>query len=589
MSLTKVSYSMIDGAPFNLKDFNNDFSTAVSNIGSTPATLVVSQNVTVDTDVTLPVNIGVEVINGAVITVNAGIKLIINGAFNAPMRQAFTYSGAGAYVLFGRGTKMVIPQWWGATGNGSTVLADIQNETAAMIACFVSVRNSFTTSNWVNNADLGPATVYIPRGTYAINDSLPVFLNVHVTGEGGNNSPLSFLVQQDLTKPIFMFVPQAYDENFVAAYETISTGTVYSIGFGSYQTAPFSNSNAPAIFFNSCRQATAYCNANFGASGGSTIQTFGYSDLHFKYVRFVNVAGSCMKADDCLLNMPVHDCLFDNSQRGIELIGSAEGSIIMQHSSMYTLPAGGIYARPTSGAGVSVEVFDATFQGCAFSPNRDGMISVINPSLVDKIVTLDSCIFRGLNFGPDRYRDGIFVSATETVRIQNNTFKNIDADEASNCLTLSRNTIVKIEGNVFQSDVLSNYTASNFVYLFNSTAGWSVQINNNQFYNVNASAYTNVVDAGSDYSNSNVSFMNNIVSGAVTTPLANTLNLIQKFGNSGTGFPTVTYGSSAPGALTWEVGDIVYNTTPVASGTIGFVCVTAGTPGTWKTFGAISA
>jgi len=235
MALTKVSYSMIDGAPFNLSDFGNDFTAAVAAIGSTPATLVVSKNVTVSASVTLPVTLGVEVINGAVITVNAGIKLIINGAFNAPMRQAFTYSGAGASVLFGRGTKMVIPQWWGAKGNGSTVAGDIASETAAMIACFVSVRKSFTTSNWVNNADLGPATVYIPRGTYAINDSLPVFLNVHVAGEGGNNSPLSFLVQQDLTKPIFMFVPQSYDEDFVVEWETISTGTVYSIGLGSYQ------------------------------------------------------------------------------------------------------------------------------------------------------------------------------------------------------------------------------------------------------------------------------------------------------------------------------------------------------------------
>jgi hypothetical protein len=588
MALTKVSYSMIDGAPFNLSDFGNDFTAAVAAIGSTPATLVVSKNVTVSASVTLPVTLGVEVINGAVITINSGTLLTINGAFQAPVTKVFTYVSGSSSVVFGRGTKMVIPQWWGATGNGSTVAGDILNETDAMIACFASLRASFTTSNWVNNADLGPATVYIPRGTYAINRSLPVFLNVHVQGEGGNNSPLSFLVQQDLTKPIFMFVPQAYNPDWTVKYETISTGTVYSIGLGSYQSAPFSNSNEPAVFFNSCRQATAYCNANFGASGGSTVQTFGYSDLHFKYVRFVNVAGSCMKANDCLLNMPVHDCLFDNSQRGIELIGSAEASIVIQHSSMYTLPAGGIYARTTSGAGVSVEAFDATFQGCAFSPNQDGMISVINPSLVDRLVTLDSCVFRGLNFGPDRYRDGIFVSNTGSVRIQNNIFKNIDADGASNCLTLSGNTIVKIEGNVFQSDELSSYTSSNFVYLLNSTAGWNVQINNNQFYNVNATAFTNIVEAGSDYSNSNIAFINNIVSGAVTQPLANNVNLIQKFGNSGTGFPTVTYGSGAPGAYTWKVGDIVYNTAPTSGGNIGFVCTTAGTPGTWKTFGTIA-
>jgi hypothetical protein len=48
-------------------------------------------------------------------------------------------------------------------------------------------------------------------------------------------------------------------------------------------------------------------------------------------------------------------------------------------------------------------------------------------------------------------------------------------------------------------------------------------------------------------------------------------------------------GTAAPSSGTYEVGDIVYNSAPVAGGTIGFVCTTAGTPGTWKTFGAIAA
>jgi hypothetical protein len=31
------------------------------------------------------------------------------------------------------------------------------------------------------------------------------------------------------------------------------------------------------------------------------------------------------------------------------------------------------------------------------------------------------------------------------------------------------------------------------------------------------------------------------------------------------------------------------NSAPTAGGNIGWVCTTAGTPGTWKTFGAIAA
>lgn len=47
--------------------------------------------------------------------------------------------------------------------------------------------------------------------------------------------------------------------------------------------------------------------------------------------------------------------------------------------------------------------------------------------------------------------------------------------------------------------------------------------------------------------------------------------------------------NAAPTIGTWAQGDVVYDDTPSASGHIGFVCVTGGTPGTWKTFGSISA
>lgn len=47
--------------------------------------------------------------------------------------------------------------------------------------------------------------------------------------------------------------------------------------------------------------------------------------------------------------------------------------------------------------------------------------------------------------------------------------------------------------------------------------------------------------------------------------------------------------TAAPTVGTWARSDIVYNSAASASGSIGWVCTTAGTPGTWKTFGTISA
>lgn len=47
--------------------------------------------------------------------------------------------------------------------------------------------------------------------------------------------------------------------------------------------------------------------------------------------------------------------------------------------------------------------------------------------------------------------------------------------------------------------------------------------------------------------------------------------------------------SAAPTAGTWVRGKVLWNIAPAASGISGWVLVASGTPGTWKTFGAISA
>lgn len=59
------------------------------------------------------------------------------------------------------------------------------------------------------------------------------------------------------------------------------------------------------------------------------------------------------------------------------------------------------------------------------------------------------------------------------------------------------------------------------------------------------------------------------------------------FGNSWE--PQNDYGTAAPVSGTFAKGDKVWNTNASAAGTVGWICTTAGTPGTWKTFGTIAA
>lgn len=46
--------------------------------------------------------------------------------------------------------------------------------------------------------------------------------------------------------------------------------------------------------------------------------------------------------------------------------------------------------------------------------------------------------------------------------------------------------------------------------------------------------------------------------------------------------------SASPTTGTWNRGDITWNNAPTSGGFVGWVCTVAGSPGTWKTFGAIS-
>lgn len=47
-------------------------------------------------------------------------------------------------------------------------------------------------------------------------------------------------------------------------------------------------------------------------------------------------------------------------------------------------------------------------------------------------------------------------------------------------------------------------------------------------------------------------------------------------------------GDSIPESGNYKKGDIVWNSNPMSGGTVGWVCITTGKPGQWKTFGNIS-
>jgi hypothetical protein len=56
---------------------------------------------------------------------------------------------------------------------------------------------------------------------------------------------------------------------------------------------------------------------------------------------------------------------------------------------------------------------------------------------------------------------------------------------------------------------------------------------------------------------------------------------------AGTTWRSRAYGLEAPKAGTWVIGDVVYNSNPLPEGNVGWICVSGGTPGVFKSFGRI--
>ena len=75
--------------------------------------------------------------------------------------------------------------------------------------------------------------------------------------------------------------------------------------------------------------------------------------------------------------------------------------------------------------------------------------------------------------------------------------------------------------------------------------------------------------------------------GGRSTAQPGVVNVPRMFLGSGSSARAIDYGSAAPVADYHARGEIIYDIAPTAGGKVGWVCTAAGTPGTWKAFGAI--
>ena len=157
--------------------------------------------------------------------------------------------------------------------------------------------------------------------------------------------------------------------------------------------------------------------------------------------------------------------------------------------------------------------------------------------------------------------------------------KTVAATASTYVIQLSACTNANIMGNICTGE--SSYKLARGIVVSNST---NVLIQSNTLYQL-SDVYYSIYESGT---NTKVFFYDNITE-RQTQPFRDGHN-IGNIPATDTSIKII-YKTSIPvsGDGYFGAGSVCYNLTPSAGGTIGWVCVSAGTPGTWKEFGTIAS
>lgn len=165
--------AVLDGASDNAAALNAAL--AAAQTAGVRVVTVAGGAARIASNVTIPSGVTLRVLEGATIKPAAGATLTINGTFDAGLYSVFDLSEGGSVVL-GRGAvEYVVPQWWGAVGDGVT------DDTAAIQAAIDAAAPNRTTTSWTIER---LAVVFVPPGDWLIDGQLILPEGVLLQGAG---------------------------------------------------------------------------------------------------------------------------------------------------------------------------------------------------------------------------------------------------------------------------------------------------------------------------------------------------------------------------------------------------------------------
>lgn len=258
----------------------------------------------------------------------------------------------------------------------------------------------------------------------------------------------------------------------------------------------------------------------------------------------------------------------------IDTGGGARG--VVENAVLKNITANGPENATDGNSTKLMHVTNAFYENCRFRHTNSGIDS-LNTLESQTNLTIRDCLFDGI-LDPEATLGEIFIENSDI-----NTGQAGDSGRAIEDLKGSRIVIKNCRISAFTNQALR----------IEGTAGsQQVLIDGNTF--VAPSGNTTAKIFSFDYTPDpgDVVYVNNTLTNGDPTPdpFGGTSAVRRNISRvSDGGLRKFFEDSVIPATSTWQTGDIVWNLSPSAGGTVGWVCVSGGTPGTWKAFGTIAS
>jgi hypothetical protein len=174
LSIEIVNVKEYEAIGDGIKDDSSAITKAIA-AASNSTLLLPAGTYRIGSNVIVPSDVTVWFTNGAKLSIDSGKTFTINGKLDAGLSQIF--SGSGAVSIAKGSVEYILPQWWGAKGDGVT------DDTAAINTAIdvASQKLAYATAPKVQE-------VFLPNGFYKITSPLLISYGTSLHGNGMNST-----------------------------------------------------------------------------------------------------------------------------------------------------------------------------------------------------------------------------------------------------------------------------------------------------------------------------------------------------------------------------------------------------------------